>query len=375
MLLKNLQKIAIWGIIFVSLNCGTTFAQDSSANGQLKILETQVYGETYDNDTTIQRIERLELKTFNETQQGALFERISNIKNSVNGSQEAENAPMGKDNSDIPGLIQEYKSGIKKNKSNNDNKIPDPASPATTPQQKTSNNSSNEEKLPQFDPESLSYLDAVKYVNQNKVIRWKKMPLKIFLPAGNNLTYFPEYRPAVIRALDIWKVKTNGAIDYVLVDNQKKADVIVVWQDSFPEDEHIGGQASISAGYNQRQNVAGNLISTGSMFAPGYLGYGASLIGAIVGGLGNLTPKIRDVKLRIGTMPAMRLEKKAAVDLIQSVTAHEFGHILGLSAHSNNPEDVMYQSITASSGIAKLPSKRDITTITQLYQLKPDITN
>ena len=212
------------------------------------------------------------------------------------------------------------------------------------------------------------------HINEDRVIRFKNMPLKIYLPAGDNITYQADYRLAAIRAFNIWKLKSGGAIDYVLVDRAKKADIIILWQDHFPEMEGATGTTTTQTGYNLSQYHTGNIISNTGYFVPGYYGYGASLLGALVGRLGN-ERKIRDVKLRIGTMPSMKLKKDNAMNLIESITSHEFGHAIGLTCHSNNPLDIMYPQLPSNGAFAKLPAERDINTAIILYNTRPDFTD
>ncbi|MEW5821875.1 MAG: matrixin family metalloprotease [Cyanobacteriota bacterium] len=231
-----------------------------------------------------------------------------------------------------------------------------------------------QEEQPQFTPDSRSYFDTLMYVNKNKVVRWKNMPVKVFLPVGTNITYREDYRKAAIRALNLWKVKSNGSVDYVLVNNPKKADIVVIWQDNFPELENQAGEVTTQTGQNLNQTVTGNLISSTGMFMPGYYGYAASLLGYLVGGIGN-TSKIRDVKLRIGTLPAMKLASPNALIVIEAITAHEFGHAIGITCHSVNKDDIMYFEVPFNGVDVKIPTARDINTVIDLYSREPDMTN
>lgn len=407
MLKINLNPIlTVLIILFIGIQTATyaqTNPQDTSVSGQLNNLELKVYQKTFENDAIIQRIEKLESSIFGGSQQGPVFKRLDNLNRTVYSKRgpilpEQPKAPDNTENiqanpadyppdntpsttkssnKHIPGLMQEFPDGVTEKDLEGLNKQPGTASPPAHPQpnkRKPSKQKKTEEP-PQFDPNAPSYYDTLMYVNQGKVIRWKNMPIKVFLPAGNNITYRPDYRKAAIRAFDLWKVKTNGAVDYILIDDPKKANIIVTWQDNFPEAENIGGQTSTQAGYNLNQNVAGNLISTSSLFVPGYYGYAASLLGALVGGIGNTKPKIREVKLRIGTLPSMKLNNTAAMNLIESIASHEFGHAIGLSSHSVNSSDIMFQNIQLDGSAAKIPTSRDINTITELYQHTPDITD
>lgn len=468
MLIKNficLFSIVLILMLFVS---GQSKAQNPGVNnsisGQLTNMEMRLYNQSYDNDTVIQRLQRLETEILGQTQNGAIMQRVNTLNNAFRdnspdnnnimpSSQNQNNGyvqppviaapidqgnrghqqnyvpppvnsykyPLPSDSSSIPGLKTRFEPGltndeklpskeeIKKfkqetNKQNNLtseeesslNQTEDENNSSLTPENsenvnqtpdasaednkkkkkkkgKNKNNKDDEEE-PTFDPLAENYFDALMYVNQDKVVRWKKMPVTIFLPPGNNITYRSEYRAAAIRALNLWKVKSNGIIDYVLTDNPKKADIMVVWQENFPEVENKTGETTTRTGYNLNQAATGNIISSASMFVPGYYGYGASLLGYLVGGLGN-SEKIRDVKLRIGTLPAMKLPKENAVNVIESITSHEFGHALGITCHSVNVDDIMYYELPFDGTYAKSPSGRDINTAIKLYSTEPDITD
>ena len=213
------------------------------------------------------------------------------------------------------------------------------------------------------------------YVNKDKVVRWKKMPVSIFLPQGSNITYRPEYYIAAIRGLNMWKLKSNGEIDYVLIDDRKKADIEVIWQDNYmPESEGEDSNNPTSTGRNLNQVTTGNVISSAGMFVPGYYGYGASLLGYLVGSLGNNT-KIKDVKMRIGTLPAMKLNKENAANLIQSMVSREFGRAIGITCNSINHNDIMFYQLPLNGSYAKIPTHRDVNTAVELYEQEPDITN
>jgi len=67
---------------------------------------------------------------------------------------------------------------------------------------------------------------------------------------------------------------------------------------------------------------------------------------------------------------------------IYNASLHEIGHALGISGHSNNPNDVMYASKNRTFGSYSpysnnifYLSKRDLNTLALLYRLAPSITN
>lgn len=402
-ILYTVLPVIITILLFSSIAFAQNDAPGSCIMDQIKQLELKVFNKNFEGSSIIQRIDKLEKKVMGKPQQGSFAERLNNISAKLGINLQTPSIPDNqsvdktktdevphlepKEDSNQAGLIMDGQTQLK-NDQKTIEKLPDAVTQGETePQQaasaqeddkskkkkKKKKNKNEPQEEPQFDPNAENYYDTLMFVCQEKVIRWKKMPLKVFLPDGNNITYMPEYRKAAIRALDFWKLKTNGIIDYVLVDNPKKANIIVVWQDNFPESEGEGGQTASAVGYNDTRGLAGNLVSTTGMFMPGYFGYAASLLGALVGGFNN-TAKIKSVHMRIGTLPAMKLKKDSAVKLIETIAAHEYGHAIGISCHSVNPEDLMYRDMPYD-GTLKLPSQRDVATIIELYKHDPDITD
>lgn len=51
------------------------------------------------------------------------------------------------------------------------------------------------------------------------------------------------------------------------------------------------------------------------------------------------------------------------------LSLHEIGHAIGIWGHSDNPNDIMFDTLGAQTGL----SDRDINTINRLYSLSPDI--
>lgn len=388
-----LTKLAIFFCLLIFIipsSIGGELSKPLSLQETIETVEVKTFNQKYGEDPLIIRIERLEKLIWNVKQSGSLIERVEKIKKysekmkDLKPDRDNNVKPTGSD-VQVPGLIQEFPEGLVPNddKQDNDTQSNNTGSSVSDTSQNTDNTVKENkkknkkqkkekkqkviEKEPEFDPNAPNYYDVLMYVNQNRVIRWSKMPIKIFIPEGSNITYFPEYRECLIRALDDWKTKSGGKIDYVIVNKAKKANIKVIWQDIFPETASDAGTSSYSAGYNLNQNVAGNIISTASGFIPGAFGLGASLLGSLVGNMNNTVPRIKDVYLRIGTLPAMKISKEKALAYIQSVASHQYGHAIGVNCHSNNPDDVMYPEVSIDIETAKSPSARDINTAIELY--------
>jgi hypothetical protein len=62
--------------------------------------------------------------------------------------------------------------------------------------------------------------------------------------------------------------------------------------------------------------------------------------------------------------------------VLQSTALHEIGHMLGLKAHSENPNDIMYgKSQAVDWSEVRHLTARDIKTLHMIYESKPDYTN
>ena len=80
-----------------------------------------------------------------------------------------------------------------------------------------------------------------------------------------------------------------------------------------------------------------------------------------------------------GTQYIQRVDIELSVDaengsplsdsIMRLLSIHELGHAIGIWGHSDNPNDIMFDTVGAQSGL----STRDINTINRLYTLPPDV--
>jgi hypothetical protein len=72
---------------------------------------------------------------------------------------------------------------------------------------------------------------------------------------------------------------------------------------------------------------------------------------------------------RVRFLVTVRADATLTAARVQSLVAHELGHVLGLARHSPNSADLMFNDPVARTE----PNVRDRATVQLLYQLRPDI--
>lgn len=153
-----------------------------------------------------------------------------------------------------------------------------------------------------------------------RLLRPLDKPLKVYVEtahAGQETPYKPQYRTYVIESLNTWASVLDGRLHYVLTNKKKNADITVDWVSSFPE--------------------------------------------RLVAGVTNYSVGHASVEIKTLNIP----EKDIKGNII-----HEFGHALGISGHSNNPDDIMVgvrRWHRDSGAYEPRLSSRDVQAIRRLY--------
>ena len=144
-------------------------------------------------------------------------------------------------------------------------------------------------------------------------------PLKVYVESHprNQSLYKENYRQYIAESLKVWDEALGGRLKYSYTNNPKEADITVDWVSSF-RDRYVAGLTTYRVGH---------------------------------------------AAIEIKTIGVPEADIKGNI-------IHEFGHALGISGHSNNPDDIMV-------GMRKwrrdnLPynpklSQRDIQAIRRLY--------
>lgn len=184
-----------------------------------------------------------------------------------------------------------------------------------------------------------NYIDKV--TEKGNVIRWQTsgMPLKVYIESKPKKT--DSFDPALIvaakKGLENWQNASNGKISVRYVGSPESADIKVFWKTML--DSKLGGS------------------EVGTAYTAGVT-----------------TPEYSDKELTAMTIILTTTDpngKPHKPEEVQKVSAHEFGHALGIMGHSTDPGDLMFPSSESDGTL----SKRDINTINLLYGLEPDISN
>jgi hypothetical protein len=158
--------------------------------------------------------------------------------------------------------------------------------------------------------------------NRTGNLHWGSFPLKVSINAdGAN-------REKVLKGLDRWVLATGGAVSYTEVSDAGSADVTIAFG-SVP-----GGASGITASTYEEDT---KLL----------------------------------VKAEITLAPTVATENGGSA--LEGVTAHEFGHALGITGitaeeqmgHSDDPSDTMYAMVNGQQ--VGFVTERDMNTLTNLY--------
>ncbi|MGD9580357.1 MAG: tetratricopeptide repeat protein [Vampirovibrionia bacterium] len=184
-----------------------------------------------------------------------------------------------------------------------------------------------------------NYIDKV--TEKGEVIRWQKssMPLKVYVENDPRKVqkYSNQYYMAAKKGLEKWTSGTKGLITFRYVDSPQNADIKVVWK-TVLDAKLLGSEAGTAY--------------TAGVTSPEYSGkelYAMSVV------LTTTDPN----------------GKPHDPSDIEKVSTHEVGHALGIMGHSLESGDIMYANSKSNGEL----TKRDISTITLLYDLDPDISN
>ena len=149
------------------------------------------------------------------------------------------------------------------------------------------------------------------------VLHWAQFPVRIyFIAHGLGQT---EEVPTALAGFDEWRAASHGKISFVQVSDPSKADITV-------------------------------------QFVPGrYLSADTQAVGeTTIYSSGGVLKKA-----------ALRLAEGVMLpEELQATAAHEFGHALGISGHSSNPDDVMYPVETVHFDPQEQPLPGEAHTVT-----------
>lgn len=196
------------------------------------------------------------------------------------------------------------------------------------------------------DPVAFPAVSSPMLANQNyfdlekqRIIRWNDQTkyIMVYISDGSHLPgWNPEHVNAVKAAFSEWEQALNPRFRFIYMPDERGSDIKVIW--------------ASRAGDGEGDEVAGlNEVRTWGKFI-----------------------SKNDIKLSL-MHPNGQIYPPPA---IFSTTLHEAGHALGLHAHSENKNDIMYAKSQVKDWNEVLHlSERDINTMKMVYAAKPDYTN
>ncbi|MBY0449552.1 MAG: hypothetical protein K2X01_02865 [Cyanobacteria bacterium] len=234
-----------------------------------------------------------------------------------------------------------------------------------------------------------SYLADVLQQTDGRVLRWARFPIRVYLePEPKEMPiaalFKPTYTQAVLAGLDRWKTDKSQFVTYTLVKNPLAADVEIHWvathSDRFERDAN--GKSTSTQALQSLQvphvSKASRALSLAGAFTPGIFSLAPQ---ALVAGMQIKTAKqiqaiIDESRIELPLSPLQTLSETEALTALSNLTAHEFGHALGIKAHSTVVGDLMQDRFYAAPSLGKealTPSVRDLETLNDIYQRPANI--
>ncbi len=311
----------------------------------------------------LERVEALERKVFGQPGSGAISDRIKNLRQAVNGHQTAgKEAPVAPPTS-LQSSVEQSRTLAPMATA--------PAGATAAPLPVASDDMQLATMFPltnvypprffRIEPPGSSatnpgdYFAEVMQATKGKIFRFEQMPIPVYI------TPYPDkqFTDACIRGFESWEDLSGGVVRFVQVADPTEARIQVTWS-------HLGfvnkgdgctlGAHTITK-WNTRPTGSLSLLNIGMVPLPLGIPH--------VGTKYSVKPQIIEVNLDL------MLSKHPEIRYItlQNVVTHELGHALGLLGHSPTRSDMMFSITDEHSRL----SRRDINTITRVYQQKADV--
>jgi len=176
--------------------------------------------------------------------------------------------------------------------------------------------------------------------------RWSELPLKVYIPAlpSKLKPKNKENYPALVKQAFLNWSAQFPALKFEWVNQAQKAQILVQWQEKYPESETAWGKAALPQPFLAKQSQ----------------------------------PRIQHQStLQLAIKASERsVMNPASVYFTQeeilAVSTHAIGHALGLM-HSGNPDDLMYHAFYARFDGSWKISPADLASLERLFNLPEDL--
>ncbi|MBX9696065.1 MAG: matrixin family metalloprotease [Cyanobacteria bacterium] len=200
--------------------------------------------------------------------------------------------------------------------------------------------------------ESDDYIREVLAATQNRVMRFKGMPVPVYVTPYKEA----RYTRACIQGFENWEARSKGMIRFVQVADPRLARIRVIWsQLGLGTDDNDCALGAHTVTKWKRNSSANPLLMS--------LGVPVSIPG--MGKKYQVPPQVIEVNTDL--IDSKREDIRFIT--LKNIVTHELGHALGLLGHSLQRADMMYAVTDENSRL----SQRDINTIKRLYEMGVDI--
>jgi hypothetical protein len=330
----------------------------------------------------LDRLSRLEIKIFGQSRSGSMFDRLKALQDAIGLS----SAPQPSPTPPITPVYQPPGPAVPLNTPVNGPIVPinSPANPqpsalTAAPREASAErlervrnliNTAQVSRLsltantypPHFfrilqpnESDSSDFLEQVSAASKNKVFRFNKFPVPIYITVPPD----PIYSSSVMAACADWERRTNGMVRFQAVSNKDNARIQVTWS-------HLGDKSEV-----KDCTLGAHTVTKWTSKGPGkvtLMSVGAIPVPLFIPNLGpKYTVPPQEIEVNLDMID--HKYKEARYLLLRNIIAHELGHALGLLGHSPNNNDMMFNITDEYSRI----SERDLNTLNKLYQKKTDI--